>query len=70
MEKGAQSCLGQVLATGTGRKCTAGGTQVGRDKVPTWDKVPTGGTQVARGRDVGGTLSRPARFLEVSIRRR
>ena len=44
MEKGARSCLGQVLATG-GMQVTTGGM-----------KVSTGGTQVARGRDAhGGT---------------
>ena len=73
MEKGAQSYPGQVLA--------AGGTQVacGQDascpragrKCP-WAgrKLPVGGMKVARGRDAGGTLSRPACLLEVSIRRR
>ena len=55
MEKGARSCLGQVLAAG-GTQVTAGGT-----------KVSTGGTQVARGWDMGGTLSRPDRLLEASI---
>ena len=29
-----------------------------------------GGTKVARGRDAGGTLSHPARFLEASFRQR
>ena len=57
-EKGAWSYLGQVLATG-GMQVTVGGT-----------KVSTGGMQVARGRDMGGSLSHPARFLEASIRRR
>ena len=39
MEKGTQSCLGQVLAAG-GMQVTAGGTQ-----------VSTGGTKVSNGRD-------------------
>ena len=42
-----------------GRGRPAGGTQ-----------MSTGGTKVARGRDMGGTLSRPARLPEVSFRRR
>ena len=33
-------------------------------------QMSTGGTQVARGRDAGGTLSRPARLPEASFRRR
>ena len=65
MEKGAQSCLGQVLAAG-GTQVTAGGTKVSTGGT----KVSTGGTQVAHGWDVGGTLSRLARPLEASIRRR
>ena len=56
MEKGAQSCLGQVLAAG-GTQVTAGGM-----------KVSMGGMQVAHKRDAGGTLNCPARPLEASIR--
>ena len=56
MEKGTQSCLGQVLAAG-GTQVTVGGM-----------KVSMGGTQVAHGRDKGGSQSRPARLLEASIR--
>ena len=42
----------------------AGGTQArGRE-------MSTGGMQVARGRDAGGTLSRPARLPEASFRQR
>ena len=72
MEKGAQSCLGQVLAAG-GTQVTAGGMQVstGGTQVSMGGmQVSTGGTKVARGRDTGGTLSCPAHFLEASIRRR
>ena len=58
MEKGTQSYLGQVFATG-GTQVTVGGM-----------KVSTGGMQVACGQDAGGSLSRLARFLEASIRRR
>ena len=65
MEKGTQSYPGQVLTVG-GTQVTAGGTQVSTDGT----QVSTGGTKVARRQDTGGTLSRPARFLEASIRRR
>ena len=46
MEKGAQSCLGQVLAVG-GMQVTAGGTQVSTGRT----QVSTGGMQVSNGRD-------------------
>ena len=53
MEKGARSYLGQVFATG-GMQVSAGGMQ-----------ATVGRTQVTCGWDAGGSLSCPARLLEV-----
>ena len=47
-----------------------GGTklpQAGRKLPRAGLKCPWAGRKVARGRDAGGTLSRPARFLEASF---
>ena len=56
MEKGARSYLGQVFAAGR-TQVSVGGTQ-----------VSVGRMQVSHGRDAGGSLSHPARLLEVSFR--
>ena len=56
MERGTRSYLGQVFAVGR-TQVSAGGMPVSMD-----------GTQVARRWDAGGSLSYPARLLEVSFR--
>ena len=49
-----------------GMQMSAGGTQMSAGGM----QISMGGMKVACGRDAGGTLSYPARLLEVSIRRR